>query len=308
MQPRFPKSECDRSCGTNPCLRPICQEFGTLSFHSRCVCAHAVRLGFQLVGIGSFFLGRFGFPCLFFSSNRWILLSDGNFTSLFRRLSSRGDTYRLPCSPSASPHQTRSSNSSKTFSLNTEALKHLWGHRSKCEHLTARSKPPLCVARVVGTLPRDEHTSRGLRRDLRLCLDSTIARVDAKVWIEEKSFDPCVEDIASAKVVSHSSEGVGLTIDVSKAHKRLRIREDGWGRFSFSFGSDNSSANGNMHLLWSALGSTSISSRVSGKSRKERDKALNIIHKVYRQGSRIERADLEGHVGLLMWLADSMQH
>jgi len=90
------------------------------------------------------------------------------------------------------------------------------------------------------------------RRDLRLCLDSTIAHVDAKVWIEEKSFNPCVEDIPSAKVTSHPSEGVGLTIDVSTAHKRLRIREDEWGRFSFLFGSDNSAAYGNMHLLWSA--------------------------------------------------------
>ena len=34
--------------------------------------------------------------------------------------------------------------------------KHLRGHRSKCEHLAARSKHPLCVARVVGALPRDE--------------------------------------------------------------------------------------------------------------------------------------------------------
>ena len=43
---------------------------------------------------------------------------------------------------------------------------------------------------------------------------------------QRESPDPCVEDIVSAKVVSHSSEGVGLTRDVSKAHKRLRIRED----------------------------------------------------------------------------------
>ena len=71
------------------------------------------------------------------------------------------------------------------------------------------------------------------RRDPRLCLDSTIAHVDAKVWIEEKSFNPCVEDITSAKVISHPSEGVGLTIDVSKAHKRLRIREDEWGAIFF---------------------------------------------------------------------------
>ena len=42
-----------------------------------------------------------------------------------------------------------------------------------------------------------------------------------------------VEDIVSAKVVTHWSEGVGLTIDVSKAHKRLRIREDGWGLLLF---------------------------------------------------------------------------
>ena len=30
------------------------------------------------------------------------------------------------------------------------------------------------------------------------------------------------------RLVSHLSEGVGLTIDVSKAHKRLRIREGEW--------------------------------------------------------------------------------
>ena len=51
--------------------------------------------------------------------------------------------------------------------------------------------------------------------------------------IEEKSFNPSVEDIVSAKVVTHSSEGVGLTMDVSKAHKRLRIREDGWALLLF---------------------------------------------------------------------------
>ena len=40
-----------------------------------------------------------------------------------------------------------------------------------------------------------------------LCSDSTIANVNAKVQIEEKSFNPCVEDITSSKVVSHPSEG-----------------------------------------------------------------------------------------------------
>ena len=70
--------------------------------------------------------------------------------------------------------------------------------------------------------------ARSDQRDPRLCLDSTIPNFNAKVQIEEKSFNPCVEDIFSAKVVAHSSEGVGLTIDVSKAHKRLRIREDEW--------------------------------------------------------------------------------
>ena len=120
--------------------------------------------------------------------------------------------------------------------------------------------------------------------------------------VEKRSNYPCVEDIASAKVVSHASEGVGLTTDVSKARKRLRIREDAWGLlffqhlgklhhhnvchfgarfcaawwsrmgavltrichqclfiqhggwlyvddFLFAFGSDDSAANGNMHLL-----------------------------------------------------------
>ena len=62
-------------------------------------------------------------------------------------------------------------------------------------------------------------------------LDSTIPNVNAQAQIEEKFFDPGVEDIVSAKVARHSSEGVGLTIDVSKAHKRLRIREDEWKLF-----------------------------------------------------------------------------
>ena len=71
--------------------------------------------------------------------------------------------------------------------------------------------------------------ARTENRDPRLCLDITIANVNAKVQIEEKSFNPSVEDITSAKVVSHPPEGVGLTMDVSKAHKRRRIREDEWG-------------------------------------------------------------------------------
>ena len=44
-------------------------------------------------------------------------------------------------------------------------------------------------------------------RDPCLCSDSTIANVNAKVQIEEKSFNPCVEDITSSKVVTHPSEG-----------------------------------------------------------------------------------------------------
>ena len=66
------------------------------------------------------------------------------------------------------------------------------------------------------------------QRDPRRCLDSTIPNVNAKVQIKEKSFHhhQCVEDIVSARVVAHSSEAVGPTIDVSKAHKRLRIRQD----------------------------------------------------------------------------------
>ena len=71
--------------------------------------------------------------------------------------------------------------------------------------------------------------ARTENRDPRLYWDSTIANVNAKVQIEEKSFNPSVKNITSAKVVSHPSEGVGLTLDVSKAHKRRRIREDEWG-------------------------------------------------------------------------------
>jgi len=145
VQPRFPKSECDRSCGTNPCLRPFCQEFGTLSFHSRCVCAHAMRLGFQLVGIGSFFLVRFGFPDGFpqrsqsHESTQEAIITRGYFSaSMFVFGITSPDTLEQLI---------------QNILLNTDALKHLWGHHSKCEHLTARSKPPLCVARVVGTLP-----------------------------------------------------------------------------------------------------------------------------------------------------------
>ena len=47
--------------------------------------------------------------------------------------------------------------------------------------------------------------ARTENRDPCLCSDSTIANVNAKVQIEEKSFNPCVEDITSSKVVSHPS-------------------------------------------------------------------------------------------------------
>ena len=163
VQPRFPKSECDRSCGTNPCLRPICQEFGTLSFHSRCVCAHAMRLGFQLVGIGSFFLGRFGFPCLFLSSNRWIpsaMAISRVYSGGYHHEGLHIDFHvRLRHHLPRRARATHSRHSSEPRSLGNT----FGGHRSKCEHLTVRSQPPLCVARVVGSLPRDEHTSRGLQ-------------------------------------------------------------------------------------------------------------------------------------------------
>ena len=75
--------------------------------------------------------------------------------------------------------------------------------------------------------------ARSDQRAPSLCLDSTIPDVNAKVQNEEKSFNPCVEDVASAKVVSHPSEGIGLTIDVSKAHKSFRTREDEWGLLLF---------------------------------------------------------------------------
>ena len=243
MQPRFPKSECDRSCGTNPCLRPICQEFGTLSFHSRCVCAHAMRLGFQLVGIGSFFLVRFGFPCLFFSSTDGFPQRSQSHESTQEAIITRGyfsasmfvfgitspDTLEQLIqdillnpealeTPLGSPQQMRASHCSQQASTVRGTSRGLFA--TGRAHIKGFAVGRLSVARTD-------------RRDLRLCLDSTIAHVDAKVWIEEKSFNPCVEDIPSAKVISHPSEGVGLTIDVSTAHKRLRIREDEWGRFSF---------------------------------------------------------------------------
>ena len=62
--------------------------------------------------------------------------------------------------------------------------------------------------------------ARSDKRDPLLCFDSTIPNVDAKVQMEDKSFNPCVDDIVSAKVVTHLSEGVGLTIDVCKADKK----------------------------------------------------------------------------------------
>ena len=70
--------------------------------------------------------------------------------------------------------------------------------------------------------------ARSDQRNPRFCLDSTIPNVNAKVQIEEKSCKPCVEDIVAAKVVTHASDGVGLTMDVSQAQKRHRIREDEW--------------------------------------------------------------------------------
>ena len=70
--------------------------------------------------------------------------------------------------------------------------------------------------------------ARSDKCDTRLCFDRTIPNVNAKVQMEDNSFNPCVDDIVSAKAVTHLPEGVGLTIDVRKAHKRLRIREDEW--------------------------------------------------------------------------------
>ena len=235
-------------------LSHICQEFGTLSFHSRCVCVHAMRLGFQHLGIGSFFLWRSGFPCLFLSSNRWIPSAmaisrvysggyhhEGLHIGFHVRL-----RHHLPRRARA----TRPKRSSEHRSLETP-----WGspQQMRASHRTQQASAVRGTSRghfatgrahIKGFAVGRLSFARTDRRDPRLCLDSTIAHVDAKVWIEEKSFNPCVEDIASAKVVSHSSEGVGLTIDVTKAHPRKR--------FSFSFESDNSAAIGNMHLLWSA--------------------------------------------------------
>ena len=42
------------------------------------------------------------------------------------------------------------------------------------------------------------------------------------------------------------------------------------------------------------------------KSKEKSHNALNNIHKVYRQGRKIDRADLERLVGLLMWFSVSM--
>ena len=110
---------------------------------------------------------------------------------------------------------------------------HLRGHRRQVRAGVPRrhctSQKALAKVVAVGRLS----VARSDQRDPRLSLDSTIPNVNAKVLIEEQSFNPCVEDIASAKVVSHSSEGGGLTIDVSKAHKRLRIREDECGFLLF---------------------------------------------------------------------------
>ena len=82
-------------------------------------------------------------------------------------------------------------------------------------------------------------------------------------------------------------------------------------------GSDNGAAHGNMHLLFSALpGSHQLAQDCVGKTStldwprhqfllvflantEKREKALLIIHRVYRQGNKIERADLERLVGLL---------
>ena len=62
-------------------------------------------------------------------------------------------TYRRPSL------RTRSSNSFKTFSSTLKPWGTPWDHRRKCQHLTARSEPPPCMARVVGDLPRNEHSS-----------------------------------------------------------------------------------------------------------------------------------------------------
>ena len=58
-------------------------------------------------------------------------------------------------------------------------------------------------------------------------------------------------------------------------------------------------------VKWIRIG-INISSCFWQNPKEKRDNALNSIHKVYRKGRKIKRADLERLVGLLVWFSDSM--
>ena len=248
-------------CGTNPCLRPFVAtnresshaknlvhsvSIPDVSVHTRCVwVSNSMALVLFFWGVSDFRVS-FSHPTDGFPQQRQS--HESTQEAIITRGLQIGFHVRLRHHLPRRARATHPKHSSEHRSLETP-----WGspQQMRASHRTQQASAVRGTSRghfATGRAHIKEFAvgrlsfARTDRRDPRLCLDSTIAHVDAKVWIEEKSFNPCVEDIASAKVVSHSSEGVGLTIDVTKAHKR----------FSFSFESDNSAAIGNMHLLWSA--------------------------------------------------------
>ena len=68
-------------------------------------------------------------------------------------------------------------------------------------------------------------------RDPRLVLDSTAPGVNPSCTIKEKTFLPSLQDLRDAS--TWTDDCVGLTLDVSKAHKRVKVRPDEQGLLLF---------------------------------------------------------------------------
>ncbi|CAE8581638.1 unnamed protein product [Polarella glacialis] len=92
----------------------------------------------------------------------------------------------------------------------------------------ARMKWPLGIA--VGKL--GVTTVEG--RDPRLTLGSTEPNVNPNVRINEKTFNPGHRDVSACSPDALSQESfVGFTMDVSKAHKRIKVRHEDQGLLMF---------------------------------------------------------------------------
>ena len=55
--------------------------------------------------------------------------------------------------------------------------------------------------------------------------------VSRQIWARDMVRFPTVRDLAAVLAELHEEGGAhfGLTIDVSKAHRRIPVREEGWG-------------------------------------------------------------------------------